>query len=233
MIHLLDKEATLAIEKRVGHTFKDKTLLSLAFTHSSYVNEQSLAMQHNERLEFLGDAVLELIISNYLYRHLHTLPEGLLSPIKSQLVEASACTMYMQKLHLHPFLLISKGEQKIGHRGKNSILADLFEALMGALYLDGGIDVVTHFFFKNFSQEIEAFIKEPKENFKAKLQDFCQKKLKETPRYEVLSQQGPDHQKHFQMHVLCAGSLLGMGVGRSKKEGEQNAAKDAIERLNI
>ena len=233
MTHLLDKEAVDAIEKTVGYAFKDKKLLSLAFTHSSYVNEQSFEIKQNERLEFLGDAVLGLIISNYLYINLKNMPEGLLSPIKSQLVEASACTVYMQKLDLSGFLLLGRGEQKISYRGKNSILADLFEALIGALYLDGGIEVASDFFFKNFSSEIESLIKEPKENFKASLQDFCQKKLKETPVYEVISEKGPDHQKHFHIQVLCAGSTLGMGVGSSKKEAQQNAAKDALEKLNI
>ncbi|CCB90626.1 Ribonuclease 3 [Waddlia chondrophila 2032/99] len=219
------------IEAKIGHTFKDKQLLSLAFTHRSYINENNDAHEHNERLEYLGDSILGFLIAEYLYKYLPNTPEGELSYLRSRLVEASSCVIYVQKLDLEQYLLLGKGEQMNDGRGRDSILADLFESLIGAIYLDGGMDAARLFLFKNFSKEIEEILKTPICNWKAQLQDYCQKKYRHPPLYKVVSESGPDHQKIFTISVLINNQEVGHGEGPSKKEAQQAAAKDAFSRI--
>src|ERR1700722_11913608 len=144
------------IEIKMGYAFKDRSLLALAFTHRSFVNENKEVNEHNERLEFLGDSILGLLIAEYLYRYLPSTPEGELSYLRSRLVEASSCVLYVQIFEVEKFILLGKGERMNDGRGRESILADLFEALIGAIYLDGGIEAARRFLFKNFSKEIDA-----------------------------------------------------------------------------
>ncbi len=219
------------IEAKIGHTFKDKSLLSLAFTHRSYINENNDANEHNERLEYLGDSILGFLIAEYLYKYLPNTPEGELSYLRSRLVEASSCVVYVQKLDIEAYLLLGKGEQMNDGRGRDSILADLFESLIGAIYLDGGMDAVRIFLFKNFSKEIEEILKTPVCNWKAQLQDYCQKKYHHPPVYKVVSESGPDHQKTFSISVLINNEEVGHGEGPSKKEAQQAAAKDAFNKI--
>jgi len=221
------------IEAKLGYTFKNRDNLALAFIHRSYVNENKEVSQHNERLEFLGDSVLGLLIADYLYRYLPSTPEGELSTLRSSLVEASSCVAYVQKLNVEKYLLLGKGERMNDGRGRDSILADLFEALIGTIYLDGGIDAAKHFLFKNFSREIENILKAPEQNWKAQLQDYCQKKFHETPVYEVLDESGPDHSKTFKISVLIQEKQMGRGEGSSKKEAQQAAAEDALSRIEL
>lgn len=218
------------IEATLGYVFRDRTLMALAFVHRSYVNEHREITEHNERLEFLGDSILGLLISEYLYRHLPHTPEGELSCLRAKLVEAASCIAYIQKLHLEPFLLLGKGEKMNDGRGRDSILADLFEAIIAAVYLDGGIEAARSFLLNNFSSEIEATIKLPFKNSKALLQDYCQKKYQKVPFYKVLSESGPDHNKNFEIAVIINNEELGRGMGSSKKEAQQAAATDAIMR---
>lgn len=220
-----------AIEARLGYHFKDRTLLALAFIHRSFVNENKDITQHNERLEFLGDSVLGLLIADYLYQQLPTTPEGDLSYLRSRLVEASSCVAYIQKLKVSQHILLGKGERMNDGRGRDSILADLFEAIVGAIYLDGGIAAAGTFLFKNFSDEIEAIIKTPLRNWKAILQDYCQKKFQRPPVYVVLSESGPEHSKTFRIVVKIDNQEMGHGEGPSKKEAQQAAAADALTRL--
>lgn len=219
------------IEMRIGYTFRDKNLLGLSFIHRSFVNENKMITEHNERLEFLGDSVLNLLVADYLFRYLPNTPEGDLSYLRSRLVEASSCVAYITKLDLGEFLLLGKGERMNDGRGRDSILSDLFEALIGAIYLDGGIDTARKFFFRNFSAEIDAILKTPVKNFKAELQDILQKKYRETPIYTVLSEHGPDHSKNFLVSVSIKNQELGQGHGSSKKEAQQKAAEDALHNL--
>lgn len=220
------------IESKLGYTFNDRNILALAFIHRSYVNENRYITTHNERMEFLGDSVLGLLIADYLYSYLPTTPEGELSYLRSRLVEASSCVAYIQKLNLEKYLLLGKGERINAGRGRESILADLFEALVGAVYIDGGLDEAKKFLFKNFSQEIEAILKMPLRNWKAVLQDYCQKNYQQTPLYKVISEEGPDHSKIFKIHVMIQDKLLGAGEGPSKKEAQQAAAFDALNKLD-
>lgn len=219
------------IEKIIGYTFKSRSLLIMAFVHRSYVNEHRDVSQHNERLEFLGDSILELLVSEYLYRALPETPEGELSNIRAKLVEASACISYIQKLDLEKFLLLGKGERMNSGRGRESILADLFEALIGAIYLDGGLNAASHFIFTNFGKEIDATLQAPQKNSKAELQDVCQKHFQRPPEYVVLEELGPDHDKMFQIGVYINESEIGRGRGSSKKEAQQAAASAALKVL--
>jgi len=219
------------IEKKIGYQFNDRNLVAVAFTHRSFVNENRSVNEHNERLEFLGDSVLGLLISDYLYRYLPNTPEGELSYLRSRLVEATSCYTYVQKLHVEKFLLLGKGERLNDGRGRDSILADLFEAIIGAIFIDGGIEAAKTFLFKGFSKEIDHILKTPIRNWKALLQDFCQKKHQQTPLYSVLNEVGPDHNKRFTIGVFLNNEELGVGVGASKKEAQQAAAQDALSRL--
>lgn len=228
----LMKRAT-EIEHKIGYTFKDRALLALAFVHRSYVNENKEVGKHNERLEFLGDSVLGMLIADYLYCYLPSTSEGELSVLRSRLVEASSCFNYVQKYGLGQYLLLGKGERMNDGRGRESILADLFEAIIGAIYLDGGLEVAKHFLFKNFSAEIEAILKMPLRNFKALFQDYCQKNFQQTPTYKVLGEEGPDHSKIFKICVMVHDQAKGYGHGSSKKEAQQAAAADALAHYRV
>ncbi len=219
---------SLDIEQKLGYQFRNRSLLALAFIHRSYINEHRDVNEHNERLEFLGDSILGLLISDYLYRNLPEVPEGELSALRSKLVDAPSCVANIQKLNLEKYLLLGKGERMNDGRGRESILSDLFEALIGAIYLDGGLESAKRFIFENFGEEIDATLKSPLQNSKAILQDFCQKKFQQMPKYQVLTETGPDHSKSFEVAVLIEDVQMGKGHGSSKKEAQQAAAQDAL-----
>lgn len=220
------------IEANLSYFFKDRDLLALAFVHRSFVNEHREVQEHNERLEFLGDSVLGLIIAEYLFLELPETPEGQLSYLRSRLVEASTCVSYVQKLDIEKYLLLGKGERLNYGRGRTTILADLFEAVIGAIYLDGGINSAKQFLFNNFSQEIKEILDHPLLNWKALLQDWCQKNFGHPPDYQVIDETGPDHSKQFHVIVTINERHLGEGRGASKKEAQQAAAQDALSRLD-
>ncbi len=223
------KEKIYMIEDRVGAIFQNKDLLLLAFVHRSFVNEhRDLIDQHNERLEFLGDSVLGLVMADYLYRRLPSSHEGQLSQLRSRLVDAASCARYLQKLELGDFILLGKGERISIGNTKSSILADVFEALIGALYLDGGIVTVRSFIAAHFDEEVEEAIGSPSRNYKAELQDYSQKRFQKPPAYRVVDEGGPDHAKTFHVVVSIGERDLGKGSGSSKKEAEQQAALDAL-----
>lgn len=220
------------IEKRLGYVFKNKELIALAFTHRSYFNEhRERTAGHNERVEFLGDSVLGLIVSSYLYEHLPDHPEGHLSHLKAYLVGADMCITYMQKWGVEEFLLLGRGESANIGRGRERIVADLFESLMGAIYLDGGLECAKDCFLNSFSSFLDQEVAEPMRNWKADLQDYSQKKFQKPPAYEVLKEEGPAHDKVFLVAALIDGVEVGKGEGASKKEAEQEAAKDALKNI--
>ena len=221
-----------SIEEKIGYSFKDRSLLALAFTHRSYVNEHRDIELHNERLEFLGDSVLGMIMAEYLYRQLPNHPEGELSYLRSRLVEATSCVSYIRKLNVDSYILLGKGERMSGGRGRDTILADLFEAIIAAIYLDGGLEAAKKFILKNLSNEIAAILKTPERNWKALLQDYCQKKFQIPPHYNVVSEEGPDHSKVFKVTVIVDDIELGTGNGASKKIAQQAAAADALSRIS-
>jgi len=221
-----------AIEKQLGYVFQEKKLLCQAFTHRSYFNEhRDSCEEHNERLEFLGDSVLGLLVSDYLYHHLPLQAEGVLSRLRAHLVEASCCVKFLHHLELTSFVLLGRGEQMNAGRGRETIFADLFEAIIGAIYLDGGMAEASKFFWSHFEEMIKNILAHPARNWKAELQDYSQKKYQKPPVYTVLREEGPDHSKSFCVVVQLEGQEAGQGVGASKKEAEQEAAKDALEKL--
>jgi len=220
------------IQKKIHYIFKDKNLLLLSFIHRSYVNEdRRFGKMHNERLEFLGDSVLNLIVSEYLYKNFPDIPEGDLSFLRSRLVDATSCMNYVKQLEIEKYLLLGKGERLSNGRGRLSILSDLFEAVMGAIYLDGGIEAARTFLFSHFEEDIKLILNTPLHNWKAILQDYAQKMYHLTPIYTVLKEEGPDHQKHFEISVKIQDHELGRGMGKSKKEAQQEAAKQAVEKI--
>lgn len=222
---------TPIIESKLDYKFKDPSILALAFVHRSFINENKAVSQHNERLEFLGDSILGLIAAEYLYKVLPNTAEGDLSYLRSRLVEASSCVTYVLKLDIASYLLMGRGEQMNDGRGRDSLLADLFEAIIGAIYLDGGLEAARNFIHKNFSKEFEQILETPLKNWKALLQDYCQKKHQKPPVYKVISEAGPDHSKKFKVTVFLDNLELGQGEGSSKKEAQQASAEDAMTKL--
>jgi ribonuclease III len=221
-----------SVEEKLGYVFENKDVLTLAFIHRSFVNEsKGAALHHNERLEFLGDSVLGLVIADYLYHRLPGYPEGQLSQLRSRLVDASSCALYLQKLGLAESILLGRGERMSEGHAKASIKADVFEALIAAIYLDGGPQVVKSFLLCHFEKEIEQVIGSPPRNYKAELQDYSQKKFQRGPVYKVVDETGPDHAKVFHILVSVNENELGIGMGASKKEAEQRAAFAALSKL--
>lgn len=233
MIHTLATlmEAIPTIEAQLGYTFQNHELLIQAFIHRSYINEHRDAASHNERMEFLGDSVLGLIVAEKLYRDYPHIPEGELSDRRSRLVEAASCMQYLQKLHLGNYVLLGKGERLNDGRGRESILADLFEAIIGAIYLDGGLEAARSFLLRHFSEEIAHISSTSIRNWKAALQEYCQRHFQHPPQYFVKDEAGPDHSKTFKVVVIFNGSEMGIGTGASKKEAQQAAAEDALKKI--
>ncbi len=222
------------IEDKLKYAFNDRRLLMMSFVHRSFFNEhRDLVEQHNERLEFLGDSVLGLIISDYLYAHLPSEAEGYLSHLRSHIVEASTCAQMLGQLGISEYVLLGRGERMNDGRGRETILADLFEALIGAVYLDGGLEAVKTFFFTHFSAQLEEHLTKPLRNWKAELQDYSQKKHQKPPVYKILRESGPDHSKIFLVAAMIDEKDIGEGSGSSKKEAEQAAAEDALRKLGV
>lgn len=218
-------------EKIVGVTFKDKNLLKQAFTHRSYINEnRSLKLEHNERLEFLGDAVLELVITDYLFENFKNSNEGELTSLRSALVNADTCSLVAQKLGANDFLLLSRGESKDTGRARQYILANTLEALIGAIYLDQGYVTVKDFIILHVVPLAGNVLKKGVWiDSKSLFQEKAQEHLNATPVYKTLGETGPDHDKHFTVGVYMGTELFGKGEGKSKQDAEQEAAKDALE----
>lgn len=217
------------IEKTLGVTFTHKELLLSAFIHSSYINEhKNLPYTHNERLEFLGDAVLNLIVGELLFKAFPETPEGELSSLRSMAVSSSSCLSYVESLGLGQFVLMGRGEKIHGSKGHVSILADHFEAVLGAVYLECGFDKSREFFLNHFEDILGALIKSPTKNWKAELQHYVQKEMKAVPQYLITDQAGPDHEKQFTVGVYVKEQRIGIGSGSSKKEAAQEAARNAL-----
>lgn len=221
-------------EKTSGVMFKNKTLLKQAFTHRSYINEnRESKFEHNERLEFLGDAVLELVVTDYLYETLKESNEGELTSLRSALVNADTCSLVAQKLGMNDFLLLSRGEAKDSGRARQFILANTLEALIGAIYLDQGLEIAKKFILLQIAPLIPEIIKkgtwiDAKSLFQEKAQEYTGA----TPVYKTLGESGPDHDKHFSIGVYVSGELYGEGDGKSKQDAEQKAARKALEARN-
>ena len=218
-----------AIEKKLGIHFTHPEHLILAFIHPSYANEHP-GIENNQRLEFLGDSVLNLVTTAFLYHRFPDLSEGELSNYRSVLVDAQACASYVKRLYIEDNILLSKGERLHFERGSHSMLADLFESLVGACFLDGGFEKAKSFILMHFESEMEKYLEDPPRNWKADLQDYAQKKFKRLPKYLVVKEEGPDHAKIFCVKVSMD-RFHAIGTGMSKKVAQQKAAKALMEQI--
>lgn len=221
-------------EDKVGVTFSDKMLIQTAFTHRSYVNEnRATAKEHNERLEFLGDAVLELVSTDFLYKKYPERPEGELTAFRAALVNTQSISETASELGMNDFLLLSKGEAKDTGRARQYILANTFEAFIGALYLDQGYDVAEKFIATYLLPKIDDIVaKRLWQDAKSFFQEKVQEVYSVTPVYELVREAGPDHDKKFIAAAFINGESVAQGEGRSKQEAEQEAARRAIEVKN-
>jgi len=223
------------LESKIGYTFRDKGKLLLAITHSSYANEKRHeALQSNERIEFLGDAVLNIVISEYIYNHFSGLPEGEMTKLRASIVCESSLTRCAAKINLGDYLLLGKGEENTGGRSRPSILSDAFEAVIGAIFLDGGITEAGNFVLRIMGD----MLKDLKNNatfvdYKTEFQEVVQKNGEQRIVYRIVDEKGPDHDKVFVVELLLNNVALGRGEGKSKKEAEQNAAKAALVKLQV
>ncbi|HOX91143.1 MAG TPA: ribonuclease III [Candidatus Paceibacterota bacterium] len=218
-------------EKKTKIIFKNKKLLEQAFIHRSYINENSGSkLKHNERLEFLGDAVLELIITDYLYNKYPEKDEGELTAYRSSLVNTITIGEAASNLGMNDFLLLSKGESKDNGKARSYILANTFEAFIGAVYLDSGYETARDFIAKSLFNKIDEIVaKKLWRDPKSLVQEKAQEHLSVTPAYRVLSESGPDHDKHFTIGIFFGDDLVAEGKGKSKQEAEQEAAHRALE----
>ncbi|MEN3014319.1 MAG: ribonuclease III [Endomicrobiia bacterium] len=218
------------IENKLGISFKNKELLLTSLTHKSWSVENKLSI-NNERLEFLGDSVLSVIVAEFLYQNFIDKDEGFLSKLKSVLVSKVQIAEWSKEIMLDKYLRISSSEEYMGGRKKDTILAGALEALLGAIYLDQGIEVVRDFVTKKFLLKSINNLKI--QDYKSVLQEIVQKEFKKLPEYKIVKETGPDHDKIFDCVVKIGDKLLGEGRGKTKKQSQQNAAKEALKKLGF
>lgn len=220
------------IEAKLGYEFKDKELLKTALTHSSYANENKKRnLECNERLEFLGDAVLGMVVANYLFRGQQKMPEGQMTRLRAELVCEQSLARVAEELQLGSYLLLGKGEEQGGGRKRHSIIADAVEAVIAAVYLDGGYEKASGIIYKFIIEPMEKGIATLVTDYKTALQEFVQRKSGQVLAYNLVDQSGPDHDKVFTFSVSLNGEVVGTGSGKNKKEAEQAAAGDALRKL--
>ena len=214
------------IQKDLKYEFKNPKLLDKALTHRSYSAERKLPYS-NERLELLGDSVITLVVIEYLIKKFPNKDEGYLSKIKSHIVSSKNLFKWAKKLSVEKYIKLSSSEMKSGGREKMQIISNTFEAIIGAVYLDGGLEPVKNIIYTLLGEEKEFSF----DDHKSQLQELCQKRLKIIPKYYLISQEGPEHRKKFKVSVVINNNLIATGEGYSKKEAENNAAKSALERM--
>lgn len=222
-----------SLEKKIGYSFKNIEIISEALTHSSYGNEKYAAEKKgkrisNERMEFLGDSVLSLVVSYYLFHTYPDLPEGELTKIRASLVCEKALHLFAERINLGEYLFVGKGEERAGGRERSSIQADAFEALIAAIYLDGGFEKAREFVLRFIPDSLEECRDISFHDYKTTLQEVMQKNPEEVISYEIIEEKGPDHNKEFVVDVCLNSNVIGRGKGKSKKEAEQAAAKEAL-----
>ena len=216
------------LQQKIGYSFKSPALLCTALTHTRFANESRAGTVHNERLEFLGDSVLSVVVSEYLFTEYKKCPEGELTRIRASLVCEGSLYEFAKQIELGKYLRLGKGEEHTGGRDRAAVLADAFEALIAAVYLDGGLECARNF--------ILPFIKKAHVtdlDYKTKLQEVIQQNREERLRYVVTEESGPDHDKSFTVEVHLNSNVIGTGTGHSKKQAEQRAAKEALNLMGI
>lgn len=221
------------LEKELTVTFKDHALLKQAFTHSSYVNEhRNEIFSDNERLEFLGDAVLELGVSQYLYREQEGMPEGEMTKLRASIVCEASLFHFARELNFGHYILLGRGEEQTGGRARSALLADVFEAFLGALYLDQGFEVALKFLEDYVFPKITTGAFSHAMDYKSQLQELVQQEKGQTIDYNILEEKGPSHHKEFVAQVFVHNEVCGKGIGWTKKEAEQRAAKAALDKYS-
>lgn len=220
------------LEKNIGYVFSDKNKLELALTHSSYANELGDNSACNERLEFLGDSVLSIIVSDYLYNHFET-PEGDLTKLRASLVCEDALFDFAKEIELGDFIKLGKGEKNNGGNKRPSILSDAFEALLAAMYLDGGIEPVKNLVLRFVKADLKDTNKISFKDYKTELQEVIQKNPEEKIEYVLVGEEGPDHNKKFTVAIELNSLSIAKGTGRSKKAAEQAAAHEALKLMGL
>ncbi|MEG0942717.1 MAG: ribonuclease III [Angelakisella sp.] len=218
----------MSFEEKIGYSFQNKKLLQRALTHSSYANESKERPECNERMEFLGDAVLSLAVSNHIFHRYH-LDEGDLTKIRASLVCEKSLFKFAKEIDLGNALLLGKGEEQMGGRTRASILSDAFEAVIAAIYLDGGMEEAAKFVLRFAIRELEQSRKHAFVDYKTMLQEIVQKNPEEKVSYVLVREDGPDHEKTFEVEVHLNSNVIGRGAANSKKSAEQLAAKEALE----
>mgnify|MGYP001028931004 FL=1 len=215
-------------EKKIGYEFRNKHLLSTALCHSSYANESKKGLQSNERLEFLGDSVLSIVVSEYLYKHFSHMPEGELTKFRASLVCEKSLHKQALKLNLGEYLMLGKGEELTGGRQRPSILADAVEAVIAAIYLDSNLEQARKFILGMLHDDMVPEKLEEAKDYKTILQEIIQQNREEKITYCLVEETGPDHDKRFTVEVRLNSNVIGTGTGRSKKDAEQAAAREAL-----
>lgn len=219
------------LQQVLHYTFKNPALLRIALTHTSFANESKVATTHNERLEFLGDSVLSVVVADYLF-HQSGRPEGELTRMRASLVSEDALFQFAQEIHLGEYLRLGHGEDLGGGRNRPSVVSDAFEAVIAALYLDGGMEAARALIHRVLlDKEQEEAVEERRRDYKTELQELVQRRSNQTLHYEMIGATGPDHAKLFTCAVLLNGQMAGTGTGKSKKEAEQAAARAALQAL--
>ncbi len=215
-------------EREIGYTFKNKKLLTEALTHSSYANEGKKHLHNNERLEFLGDSVLSVIIAEHLFQHFKHIPEGELTRLRASLVCEQALFEFAQKIRLGEFILLGRGEENTGGRERPSIVSDAFEAVIAAVFLDGGMEAAKKYVLSFVPDDLSPKKCSGFSDYKTVLQEIIQQNKEEKVEYVLTDESGPDHNKTFVIEVHLNSNVIGTGKGKSKKQAEQNAAKEAL-----
>lgn len=224
-----------ALEQSLGYSFRDRNLLLEALTHRSFYHEHpEQASGYNERLEFLGDSVLGFVIVEYLYSLESRLPESVMAKTKSYIVKEAVLSELASQISLGKYLRLGKGEETTGGRAKRSLLADAVEAILGALYLDGGLESARTLILGFLKEKIDVIISSGEfHDFKTELQEKTQMLFGSIPTYKIIRQEGEEHRKIFTIEVQIAGEHYGTGIGKSKKEAETSAAKEALKKLSL
>ena len=215
-------------QTRIGYQFSDETLLKRALTHSSFANEGKKKGKHNERLEFLGDSVLSVIVAEHLFTTYHQIPEGELTKLRASLVCEKALDVFAAKIELGKYLYLGRGEEMTGGRTRPSIIADAFEAVIAAIYLDGGLEAAKNFVLGFIPEDLDIHKPNPLSDYKTALQEVIQQNREEKVSYELIGERGPDHAKIFTVEVKLNSNIIGTGEGSSKKQAEQSAAREAL-----
>ncbi|MDE6150261.1 MAG: ribonuclease III [Ruminococcus sp.] len=228
-----EKERMEQFQQKINYKFKNDRLLYEALSHSSFANENKKHRNSNERLEFLGDSVLSIVVSDYIFVHFKHLPEGELSKLRASLVCEKSLFEFSKKINLGEYIFLGKGEELTGGRTRPSIIADAFEAVIAAIYLDGGMKPVRKYILSFIPKNISSKGSKSFQDYKTMLQEIIQRNPEEKVEYFLKSESGPDHDKNFTVQVRLNNNVIGEGSGHSKKNAEQAAAREALELMGI